>query len=395
MFKSENNFTCDRHKRSAGKLYLELYGEHFGQQEVYKWNGQALTIYNVNDLVALIKQADVDHTFDIKQWIEPDKHRLKFENYITEYLAHLEVRAARGDYSKRNHKNVKSLLTKHMGLFQGRDIRDIKRGLITKWRDSYSGTTDKQKNKCMKALRELLFWAYHNEDVEAPPKPMPFYHLDTDMPVAFDYDQQLLIVSKAKELDPRHFWILEFERLTGHRPSVIRALKVKDINYREGIYTTRRRFDGDTLREGLKSAKNKGRDYPLERVKHIIDGALNQPGRVYGPDSFIFMYQTKGKKTGGAWQPYKRDYLQRTFAKVCKAAGFTEGTNYSFSRHSMACDLSERGVSDADIAEVLDNSSGIVKKHYRKTSIKKLTNIHDIRDSGQEVFRHFPAKAKS
>jgi len=376
-FNKSNGFLCVRHNQRPRRMLVGFSGadvmEALGKRKVtksYNSEGFPITCEMAQWYLKKIKEEKKSGTFNLRDYVEKDRNRMRFANYSQEYLAHLAGRVERGDFSHRHYKNTKGVF-KHLAWFDRHDIRTINRGLIQKWVNEYTGTTDKVKNWTMRRLREMLNWAYENEDIPSRARQMPFIAVDETMPVALTRAQQLKIIKKA---DKRHRPILEFAMLTGHRPSVIRALQVQDLDWRRGIYITRRRFDNERLKDGLKTKKRKEAAYPLERVRHIIEKTLK--GRVYGPQTFIFEYQHKMTKK---WVHYTKDSLQAAYtAARDKAEVSKEATLYSFTRHSMASQLAEAGANNDQIADVLDNSGKVVQERYKTVTVKNRDNVYSL-----------------
>jgi len=380
VFSTKNKFHCAKHDRSVERIYLEIrdYGTK-ERYEIYDWRGIKLTLENAATVIGLLKEADAKGTFNIKHFLATDLKRLRFDNYVAQYLDYLQNRVDRGDFSRHNLYNIKNLFKKHFEFFAEHDIRDIKRLVIYKWLESCPEKTNGTKNRCMKALREMLGWALENEDISSTFK-MPMITIAGKIPPALTQEQQDAFIKKAMELDPRHVPIWRFMKETGHRLNVIRALKVKDIIWADNEYKTERRFDHDILRDGLKTRKRNIRLYPLDRVRDIIKQALQ--GRVVGPESFVFEYKSENT---GEYIPYTKDYLYSQFIKVRNATGLPkEITPNAFCRHSMASQLAEGGAHDSQISDVLDNSTATVRRNYKTVWSTNVGKIYDLRDRGKK-----------
>ncbi|MBI5814468.1 MAG: tyrosine-type recombinase/integrase [Nitrospinae bacterium] len=153
-------------------------------------------------------------------------------------------------------------------------------------------------------------------------------------------------------------------------------MQFRDLDFDTGVYWTRRRWDNNKLRDGLKPKGEAERSYPLDRVAHIIKCALK--GRITGPESFVFAYQVPRTKR---WHHYTKDYLYKIYDKARDKAGLSkEATPYAFSRNSMASQLAQAGASDDQIAMGLDNSSQVVRKHYKHVFPQTVGKVLEFRD---------------
>lgn len=383
-FSKDSGFRCLKHGTRPDRMYLGFRGIDVetltGKPRYelrYDSDGFPLSADKVLYLLKRVKEEKESGTFRLRDYVEKHKSLTRFVNYMETYIVHLEKRAARGDYSEPNIDILRSIVKNHLQFFNPYDIREINRGLIMKWKDDHD-SSDKMKNKAMIHLQIMLNWAFDKEDLRDKPRRPPLIQIPNEAPIALTREQQELLMDHAAEQDKL---ILRFEMEALHRPSVIRALKVKDIG--KDIYTTCRRYQGtgkkEKIKDGLKSRRASA-DYPLRPViREIFNLALKD--RVIGPETFIFVR----KNRAGEVVPYSKDALRRAHNKARKAAGLPEeATNYAYTRHSGCSQLMDAGANADQAAMVMDNSPKMVRNHYRSITADSIANVFDIR-TRQEV----------
>lgn len=379
----EMAFVCPLHGKGPDRMVLTFKGQDVadltGKNKYdlrYDNDNIPISYEKAKYLLKKIQEEQSRGTFNIRHYVEKNRDQLRFRFYVESYFHHLQARADRDEFSAPNLELQRAQASRHLSFFDDYDVREINRGLITRWFDSHEASA-KTKNKTMVLLRTILNWAYDNEDINEKPRRMPFASIPSENPMALTRDQQELIIRCAKE---KHKIILSFGMETMHRPSVIRALKVKDIDWSRGVYTTCRRWQGDKVVPGLKT-KRKSAEYPIRpELRILFTEALKD--RLIGPETFVF----ENQRAKGKWKPYTRQALSFAFTFARDEAGLKGGiTLYSFIRHSGASQMADVGVPGDMIAEVMDNTAPVVRKHYRSVTAESMAKVFDFAKRSQKV----------
>lgn len=188
-------------------------------------------------------------------------------------------------------------------------------------------------------------------------------------------------------VEDKHKPFVAFLMLHGCRPGEARALKVKDIDLKQGAVTIAATFSDETYKE-----RRKGRgarpvtipihpemfDFLIERVKNNL------------PEAFIFTNRNGDHYTEG--DVYRLWERVREIAKIGKALRL-----YDVTRHSFASQLVNSNTSIFKVSRLLGHSSVKMTEKYAHQDIEKLkTDIQKLSlKQGSTVTRLSPeAKAK-
>ena len=160
------------------------------------------------------------------------------------------------------------------------------------------------------------------------------------------------------EMEPDDRYALFFLMTHGCRPGELRALKHKDLDLEHDTVIIRRSISRTMLREVTKTKRV--RTIPLDQTwKELY---LSRP-RVIDPEGFVFC--KKGKPLSETW-------LTKQWSKACARAGVPHIRLYEATRHSLASQAVNRGVSLPLIGKMLGNSTAKMTQRYSHIDTKSL-----------------------
>lgn len=151
----------------------------------------------------------------------------------------------------------------------------------------------------------------------------------------------------------QHEPIFRFIRLYGCRSSEACNLRKSDIDWEKGIVTFRERKN------------NRENTLPLfEEIKSIL-----RSGKV---SHWELVFCT------ASGQKYTRQALYRCWVDASKKAGVKVIPLKNGTRHSLACQLFERGESSMTVSRILGNTPGVVEKSYAMITVKRVEEVLKI-----------------
>lgn len=178
-------------------------------------------------------------------------------------------------------------------------------------------------------------------------------------------------------LEPDDFYAVMFLCCHGVRTGELRSLKHIDIDLKNDTVTIRWSFSGTQLRETTKSKRQ--RIIPLDEIwKEIYLSRL----QVLDQEAFIFH---KGGK------PLSATWLTKQWRKACEKVGVEPITLYQGTRHSLASQASNRGVSLYLIGKQLGHSTTKMTQGYSHVATNALREVSrrkrkNVVSSGKSAF---------
>ena len=361
-----------------GKVYIDLYIGSEGRKRITRdSDGDPLDARKGLLLRERIEQEAKDAPTDreavrrvLRKFVPRDRKRMKFSSIVAEYMEHIIRRHERKEVSRGLYLNAKGVFKEiNYQPFWNIDIAEIRRGIVEDWLDKLDASTS-AKQKRLVYLRMLLNWAHSREYVDHVPKFPVVKHIKQKKP-GLTAEQQYEILS---HIPSEHKPIFEFAVATGRRINEYRALKVKDLDYKRGVYVVSGAFDIETYKPYPKVADEVGTEYPLTKdLKQIIARALHC--RDIFPDSFVFERMSRKKM-----HPYRHDEVSRIFKAAKIKAGYPHVELNTFGRHSMGWQLMEVGASITEISGVLGHKNiGTTMNHYtHMQSARKLGTLKKL-----------------
>ena len=366
-------------------------GHKTGREKIYSdKNGIPLPIEAAIKLKDEIVDSIKDKTFNIKRYLPRSRRVFLFENYKQEYLKKMEWRAnltpGEDEWMSSKHLAcIKSAFENHLTYFDTFDIQNIKTKHIQDWIDDLKIVDPKlmkknkedrrvsndYKRKLIGYLSHMLNWAKYREDLAVVPK-MPVIKFKRKKKKGLLEDAQNEILEHIPEYDKP---IFECLIETGRRINEARALKVRDLNFREEVYRVGGAFDLEHYKPFPKVEDHAEEEYPItEKLFNIFQRTLKD--RVYSPDDYVFV-----NRSG---RHYTDTRLRKIFNKARKESGYYNITLNVFGRHSKGLQLKLAGATDEEIASILGNSAKIVNETYTHVEAGGKAKILSLLDKRKE-----------
>lgn len=213
-------------------------------------------------------------------------------------------------------------------------MRDIRTRHVKGFSDSLpESLSQKTRRNILDALRKFLNDMRVLDIIDKVPS-IP----KTGIPqVSFNWCDMETQEAILREIPSVHWPIMWFIAKQGVRPAEARALHWEDLDLRKGLVCIRRTF---SLNELKVTTKGKHADWlPLHpEVKKMI---MELPRGISG---FIFTYRDR---------PYSESMMRKLWKAACGRLGISGLTLYQGTRHSVASDAVQRGLSLYDVMDAL------------------------------------------
>lgn len=343
-----------------------------GERIDIRWNHLNERLTTVWDAVAVLKLIDKEvqeGSFDPKKYQSRSAaNQLKFKNfYNNKYLPKEENRFKRGDISMSMIKKKKSY-GNHLSFFNEVDIRNISSGMIFEFHESW---TEKLRTRDLvtQELRTILSYAYDIEAIKKMPKfpkMKPAQKRKVENFLSIEEQQKII-----NEIDnPIYKAMVKVLSIYAMRPCEVRALKWKDINFREGYICISRHFtDGTTLKEGRKS---NDQSHYLPIVKDFYEAMMEIPKSIV-KDDFVF----KGKNGGAVGDRV----LARAWHNAREKAGVHYVQLYEGTKHSRLSQLKSSGVSEEKLIELSGHTNIKTLQRYAQSTLEqKMESVRSMID---------------
>lgn len=352
---------------SLGKIYEDRGGRWFiqlpGRVRIH-CDKQHRSFYSRQHAEWTLHQihAEIENgTFDEAFYQKKKKSIHSFSVYAEEWLADCERRVKRGDLSPSYLKDLRRFVRKQFIPFFGdANIMEI-RGKHLKSFYLRLEQAPKTMFNVMAALHKLFRDAVDEEVIQSMPKfPLEFRASnlpDPDWKWASE-DQQDAVF---EHLEPNDFYFIYFMATHGVRTGEARALRHEDIDSQNNTVTVRRAFSGTELRPFTKTKRV--RTIPLDPTwKELY---LSQP-RSINPGGFVFT--RKGN-------PFSESWARKRWNEAREKAGLAPITLYAGTRHSIASQAANRGVSLYAIGKFLGHSNTRQTERYSHLETRALQQV--------------------
>jgi integrase len=182
-------------------------------------------------------------------------------------------------------------------------------------------------------------------------------------------------------LDPNDFYFIAFQACHGTRTGETRALRHSDIDVEMDTVTIRRAFSGTVLREITKTKRI--RRIPLDPGwKELYQ---SQP-RSLDPEAFVFLRNGK---------PFSESWARKKWNEARIKAGLTPITLYEGTRHSIASQAVNRGVSLYAISRFLGHTNIKQTEKYSHIETNALQQVQRKGTLLRPIFSNLSVKRKS
>lgn len=338
------------------RFMIDLYYQ--GKRYYICSDRQGLPLDTAERAYKLLTQINLEienHTFDISKFRKADLIEFwianlveKFYNYKIQYIAP----SYKIDY-KRYSNMVKDF-------FKNLDVRDIRKKHIVDFKDFLiqKGLAPKTVKNILDFLKTFLRYCMNELEIINSIPSFPVIEVPEFKFKWLSAEDQV----KAYNLIPDHDKpIFAFLMLHGCRPSEARALKCGDVDLSNKVITISRTFSRRELREKRKGKYAKSVIIPIhpEMMPFIAERVKNNL-----PSAFLFV-----NKRG---LHYTENELRRIWHKVRSQLGLDGVRLYDATRHSVATQLVNSGVSLIKISKLLGHSNIKMTERYAHVDVESL-----------------------
>jgi len=313
--------------------------------------------WTLHQIHAELANGTIDEAF----YQKTKKSLHSFEVYAEEWLTNCERRLARGELSPTYLKDLRRFVRKIYNPFFGRlNMLDI-RGKHLKSFYLQLEQAPKTVFNIMGALHKLFKDAVDEEVIQAVPRfPMEFRASNLPDP-DWKWASEELQESVLEHLEPNDLFFVYFMMTHGVRTGEARALQHRDLDLTNDTVTVRRAFSGSTLRPFTKTRRV--RTIPLDPTwKEIYQ---SQPRNI---NSEAFVFTREGR-------PFSESWARKKWNEARQAAGLAPITLYEGTRHSIASQAANRGVSLYAISKFLGHSNIKQTERYSHLETNALRQV--------------------
>jgi len=351
-------FLCLEHQTVPKRFYVDLPWKGQRIRIFSDKTGQVLDSYDRADKLSdRIGEELEDHTFDPSDYVTAEASKFYAQNLLDRFEKD-KIDSIAPSYKKDYRRMVRIIKE----FFRKTDVREIRKVNVIDFQkhcvEKYSW-----KEKTLKNTMDLLkvFMNYLKNDLEIIDKVPQFPIIDVPEPSVkwvHSSDQVTLYGFVPEEDKP----IIAFLMLHGCRPGEARAIKCRDVSLEMQSINIHATFSRNIYMERRKGKKSK--PYVMAIHPEMIEYVV---GRVRGshPEAFLFINPKNG-------QAYSENKIKRVWQQV-KARGNITGLRlYDASRHSVASQLVNSGVSLFQVSKILGHSSTKMTEKYSHADLDSL-----------------------
>ena len=330
------------------RLYIDIY--HHKKYKLYSDNdGEPLASYErAKRLLIEINQKirKPNYVFNPSDYVARDCRKLQFGKYIQDWYGRYEIEYKNGTKSLSILRTLKGFIKNYyIPFFKNRDIREIFEGDIE---DFCLSLPEKMKisskKQIMACLVKLFNDAKRRKDIKSAPE-FPKISVEDPKTVWLDEETQDLIYQHIPDKDKPIFL---FMMRQGVRPGEARAVHWEDIDWKNKTVNIHRTFFQQYLKTKTKTKSN--RTIPLDPDVFCI---LSKRRGISG---LIFLIDGQ--------RHYSAKILNYTWNKAVNMAGVEHITLYCGTRHSVASQAINRGVSREQVGTFLGHVNYATTKRY-------------------------------
>lgn len=294
---------------------------------------------------------------------------LVFKNYFEQkYLPAQKLRFNSGELSKGGLRKKESLCKHLVEYFGEMDIRKISRSDVMEFRDSFKSGM-RTRDLATQELSVIFNYAYDREVIQRKPNLPKMKKASIRNVEKFLTDiEQEKILQAIK--NPKYKAMIECLIIFAMRPSEIRALQWRDLDFKNEVISIRRSFsDGSHLQTGRKSNDVTHYLPMIERFKEVI----RQLPRSIKSEDFIFKGQQGGAVNERALRTAWNDAIKKVNEGLRASEKIEEVELYEGTKHSRLSFLKRQGHSDDQLMLLSGHTNVETLKRYAQiTKLNKL-----------------------
>lgn len=234
------------------RYFIDLHARGHGRLKIYSdKTGHPLDSFaRAQRALEAIRYEIDQHVFDPTKYSKADISNFLFENRIKAWYQSKEGEVEKGNLAKSYTTQLKRYKNNfYLPFFRGMDVREIRTFHIHNFYDELplKSKTDDEKKISLKYIKNILnalenfFNILHRHDYIKEKPNFPIITVDRKAPKWVDRKTQIEILKAIPEVHRPLFSFLAFQ---GVRPGEARALKVKDISFKNESVTISRNFSG-------------------------------------------------------------------------------------------------------------------------------------------------------
>jgi len=349
----EHDIICSQCGTRPESFFLRLYWQGKEHRIAKDRDNHPLDSYRrANRLLEKIRSEIDGHTFNIADYLPKEIDQFRGHILLQKWYAS-KVSLNRAPTHLRE---VKRLVEKlYVPFFGSLDCRDIRSFHVEDFFNTLTGS-DKTKKNIMIMLNNFCHWLQDRDVLLRLPK-IP--EISPALPVITwtTKEVQLKIIAAIPEKARAMFQFAIYHPI---RPGELRALRVKDFLIDQGLVQISRAF---SLTEE-RSRKNKKPYYlPLSATfnRDVLKGKL--------PEAFVFL--------NAIGRPYSATGIRKIWQRACKNAKVPYINFYNATRHSIASQALNAGVSLDRISAALGHSNLEITRRYASLNVQKIRDVVD------------------
>lgn len=344
--------TCGNYKCLAQIYWKGKYYEYRRDEQ-----GYVFTYEKARDKLIDINKAIRSHTFNPRDFSDEQIRERRFENMMEKWLTQKAEEEQGNELAPTTLKGYRSNDRNYFGYFTGWDVREIGFEQLEAFKDQLPRTLSlKTRRNVLNTMHAFFGWLRKKGTIAVIPVWPEIRGDDARAMVALDIEDQEKALSRIPK-EHRDAFIFMAE--TGARVNEMCALKIKDIDVKEGLWLVQRTYSGPKLVETTK-ARSK---YPTVLSDTAL-GLVKRHAKGRFPDEFLFINPQTGRG-------YRYEFLSKLWRKH---AGI-DITLYEATRHSYCTQIAEMGINTLQARGLMRHADVRSTQKYFHVKIKKLRDV--------------------
>jgi integrase len=350
---------CLKCKTVLRRLYIDLW-----------WKGKRYPIFTGRDnysldswdrayrLLTTIRESIDRSKFDPRDFVRKEIKHFVFENYAPTWLERRQHECERQQLARSYFKQLKGAMHNYLiPFFKGKNLRDIRAGDLIDFRDWLPHSlSNKTVSNLFGMLHKIFRDAHDLRDILHLP---PFPRFKKKEPVThwIDKEDQEQILANIKDPVYRAFHL--FLMRQGCRPNEARALRWEKVDFRHDMVIIDAAFDLNRFRPSTKEEDT--RYLPLH--PEVREALKKLPRHLTG---YVFVNRHGRPLSASQVYVHWRQAAEKAGIKV---------TNYEGTRHSLASQAINRGVSERIVGDMLGHKTLTSTRRYAKMRTETLRHV--------------------